>query len=556
MADIWNGGICLPDGTTINDVGFASHNVPSAPIISTASLRFLSTVDTSRVPLYLAAGPSLDVWTSSEATEEWFASILSSAPTTTAGDVTAQKWWAHARSQAPIGFLAKVKEGHIKATGLRITEILFYGTVTAHSNGAVVLPTPPSSSPEAPQVEGEQEERPELKIHALPLSSDLLYQDALRGIPPLSPALNGSDPHTDIPPQFLPSQHRPDTTPVSPKRKRDLVEEAAAARKKARLAAAAIAKEQESQRAYCHRKSVSTDAKALLFPESRPSSAGSRPPSRPLSRSPSISSDARPLSRKGASESQTKRSTLSQVATVPVQPEEPTTESRNKEALSRVVMTAMRMHGFQQRKKSKSRRGSVAPGIDQEQLSEETAAEEAAKDEEYKLVYHQTYKGAALALRKHITTKPLHSQPDRLRDVVEKLLAIFCTDPLTQPLQNEVSMDPLATPGKGDGLGVPRSTHSRTSPFDMPSTQRIKVVKTAEESVVNTGSPSPIGAGTEQLAAARVLPGTAVLIAMAVPELVGGDDGLAAGSHVVVRRMMNRLEDAIDILWFLDVVWW
>jgi hypothetical protein len=31
-------------------------------------------------------------------------------------------------------------------------------------------------------------------------------------------------------------------------------------------------------------------------------------------------------------------------------------------------------------------------------MSEEAAAEEAAKDEEYKLIYHQTYKGAALAL--------------------------------------------------------------------------------------------------------------------------------------------------------------
>jgi hypothetical protein len=118
-----------------------------------------------------------------------------------------------------------------------------------------------------------------------------------------------------------------------------------------------------------------------------------------LSRSPSISSDARPLSRKGASDGHNKRSTLSQVATVPLQSEEPTTESRNKEALSRVVMAAMRMHGLQQRKKTRSRRASVAPGGEESQsLSEEAEAEEPAKDEEFKLMYHQTYKGAAFAL--------------------------------------------------------------------------------------------------------------------------------------------------------------
>ncbi|KAF2640689.1 hypothetical protein P280DRAFT_399510 [Massarina eburnea CBS 473.64] len=484
MTDIWNGSIVLPNGTAITDIGFASQNVASAPTISGACLRFLSTVDTARVPLYLAAGPSLDVWTTTGVTEEWFASILSSKPTAGAGDGPARQWWTNARAQSPIGFLVKVDDGGIMPSGLRITEMLFYGTVTT-SPGVEVLPTPPSSSPDVFHVQSDAE-LPELKIHALPLSSDLLHQGALRELPPLSPALNTNEPRPDTQPQFLPPQHTPETTPISPKRKLDLVEEAAQARKRARTAAVAAAKEQESQRAYGHRKSMSIDTKIVPLVDSRPGSAqGARSLSRPLSRSPSLSSDMRPLSRKGVSEGHAKRSTLSQVATVPIQPEEPTTETRNKEALSRVVMTAMRMHGLQQRK-NKSRRGSLAPGVDQEQLSEKATAEEAAKDEEYKQIYHQTYKGAALALRKHIATKPLHSQPDRLRDIVEKLLAIFCTDPLAQPLPGGVSTDPLATPGR---LGVPGSTHSHASPFDMPSTARKNTVKPVTEGVVYTGSP-------------------------------------------------------------------
>jgi hypothetical protein len=285
----------------------------------------------------------------------------------------------------------------------RVTEILFYGTIAPTTAGA--FPTPPSSSPERDNAGPDQ--LPELRVHALPLSSELLYQQATQSVVPPSPTLSASDVATNVDAQFLPPQLDALSAPDSPKRKRDIFEEATIAGKKARRKggasiAAAAARGSESQPAYGHRNSLSIDTKALSLSDGRPSSANSalsRPVSRQLSRSPSISSDARPLSRKGASDGHNKRSTLSQVATVPLQSEEPTTESRNKEALSRVVMAAMRMHGLQQRKKTRSRRASVAPGGEESQsLSEEAEAEEPAKDEEFKLMYHQTYKGAAFAL--------------------------------------------------------------------------------------------------------------------------------------------------------------
>lgn len=63
-------------------------------------------------------------------------------------------------------------------------------------------------------------------------------------------------------------------------------------------------------------------------------------------------------------------------------------------------MAALRMHGLQQRKKTRPQRASVAPGVGESQdcEEEEVEAEEAAKDDEFKLMYHQTYKGAAFAL--------------------------------------------------------------------------------------------------------------------------------------------------------------
>lgn len=277
----------------------------------------------------------------------------------------------------------------------KVTEILFYGTVATPTNR--ILPTPPSSSPENPY--GEEGQLPELKVHALPLSSGLLNHAALQNRP------SDFQSHLDTHPQFISNSNTTgDTTPTSPKRARDVFDEAAHRRKKARAkggegVAAAAARAQDIQKPYIHRRSLSIETKGIPLPGSRPSSAqGAQPSPRILSRSPSISSDTRPLSRKGTADGPSKRSHLSQVATVPIHPEEPTIESRNKEALSRVVMAAMRMHGLQQRKKPKSRRSSLAPGPEQDQPTEETTVEEASKDEEYKLIYHQTYKGAALAL--------------------------------------------------------------------------------------------------------------------------------------------------------------
>jgi hypothetical protein len=338
------------------------------------------------------------VWTSCEATEAWFESVLLGKPGVSTGaesSASENAWWMLAFSQSPLGILVQIQGGPEGAQRRGVTEILFYGTIA--SSAAGTLPTPPSSSPEHIDAR-----LPALRVHALPLSSHLLYQQAASSFQLLAPPPKRNDTAADVEAQFLP----PHIAPHSPKRTRDIFEEATIANKKARGKggagiAAAAARGVESQSSLAHKKSLSLDTRPSPFSDPRPSSASgalSRPVSRQLSRSPSLSSDTRPLSRKGVADGQNKRSTLSQVATVPLQPEEPTTESRNKEALSRVVMAAMRMAGMEQRKKNRSRRASVAPGLeDSQDVTVETAAEEAAKDEEYKLMYHQTYKGAAFA---------------------------------------------------------------------------------------------------------------------------------------------------------------
>lgn len=377
----------------------------SAAAFAAAPLRFLSTVDPARIPLYLATGPSYDVWTTSETSEAWFESILLSGPAPSTSDTidSSYGWWTVARAQSPVGILVEVQGQVYDKLKPRITEILFYGTI-ATTPAIEGLLTPPSSQ-DVPNAQSGL--LPELRVHALPLSSDLLYQNAASAPLPPSPTANTIDQSQMIEAQYLPPVRQSITAPKSPKRKRDLFEEATLAKRNIKgkggeSIAAAAARATESQRAYAHRKSTSIDSKASPLPDSRPSSAHGplpRPASRQLSRSPSISSDIKPLNRKDTAETHGKRSHLSRVDTISSQPEEPTTESRNKEALTKVVMAAMRMHGLQQRRKTKARPTHMGPESEENQAAfDKTAAEDAAKDEEFKLIYHQTYKGAALAL--------------------------------------------------------------------------------------------------------------------------------------------------------------
>jgi hypothetical protein len=91
--------------------------------------------------------------------------------------------------------------------------------------------------------------------------------------------------------------------------------------------------------------------------------------------------------------------------------------------------------------------------------------------------------------RNHIAEKPLHAQSDRLRDLVEKLLAVFLTDPLADPVPSQEPAHPVATPGGKPLLGVFGSTHGHASPFDLPSGSRPPIMRSKTEGHIHTGSP-------------------------------------------------------------------
>ena len=130
---------------------------------------------------------------------------------------------------------------------------------------------------------------------------------------------------------------------------------------------------------------------------------------------------------------------------------------QNKAALTKVVMAAMRLHGLQQKKKLPTK-----PQLPHQMpLNSDTNVMADEAEDEYKLVYHQTFKAAVFTFRKHVNT--LLISQETMRDIVDRLLTMFCTDP-------------MIVDGTPNGSGFPEieANNGRppsSSPFDKPSSQ-------------------------------------------------------------------------------------
>ena len=396
--------------------------------LANTTIHFLSAVDPSRIPLHLVAGRALEVYTSNEVTEKWMSINLVQGCFQTLEDYGEDRGITE-RLQSDIGVLMRVDgETMVNEVGPRITELLLYATLSLEDGqsreGILTPPRLSSPVPEHPQFQAGT-----TRIYALPLSSELSHNSAIR-LPPSPPPEDLEDGQG----RFFPPV---DFASISQSRKRQ------------RLDSLFDGVVQQNKRARRH--GGETVSKAMASIECRPVSRGaktpteaptqpemlarkrSNPPNPSLSRAHSIGSlrdiqDARPLSRNGPL-ALTKRSSLHRVASTSILSSSPLLpepisglEQQNKATLSRIIMAGMRMYGLQQRKKvERSRMGSEnAPTGPEDPIQLE--------EDEYKLVYHQTYKAAAFVFRKHMSSILLAQ--DLISDTVDHFLAMFCSDPL------------------------------------------------------------------------------------------------------------------------------
>lgn len=310
-----------------------------------SDLEYVATVDVSCLPLYLAVGPSFRVYSTSETSRDWFDAVLTSTSTLSASIEDDNKsledpptWTLSsiAHAQSTLGILTRPKSPSAEAWHThRITELLFYA---AHLPG--------SSHP---------------ALLAQPYSSDLLSRLPHTTTPPLSRSVSPGTEPPDVAPQFLPAVADDDALLASKKRKHlaDVFDSATAQRRKARrtITEAVRVGGAHPGAAELRRRSVMALGRA----------DGGHGRSLSQCSVPVMSPQKRGTDRDGGGA------------------EGQAVEGRNKELISRVVMTGLRLYGYERPVKRKAG----------EQIEE---TKPMVDEEEYKGLYHQVYKGTVFAL--------------------------------------------------------------------------------------------------------------------------------------------------------------
>lgn len=456
----------------------SSSTHAGASLSQSPSLSFLAVIHTSDVPLYLAAGPALDVWTDDPHTEEVLTGLLlPSRDICAAANYAPKPWWLGPSQQSDLGVLVKVKGSQAKeavAQAPQATEILLYAAVVGTHHIEGLLTPPRSSSPvaDAPRRETQRNgSDTQLRLFALPLCSNVTSAgDLTRHHEVQEQSVNPGRACFLPQGEFIaaPSQN----TSKSKRRKiSNVFEDATKQRRKLKgrggeaisramadaLPTSALPPMPQTSQAYqsqeilpskaTHESAQASEMRRRSL--SRASSAGSIhniEPSRPPSRRDSFIPG--------------KRSGLNRVESVVSGPDSPLTldsdnslQDHNTKALSRIVMTGMRMYGLQQKKRVAKYDGQGT----EENDNPDSQSNSAQRDlDEYKLVYHQTYKGACFAFRNHFPNALV--SPEQMREVVDRLLLLFCTDPLSTS----------STDSQGDQLFGSQGDVAQ-SRFDMPS---------------------------------------------------------------------------------------
>lgn len=404
-----------------------------------SELYLRSYVNPALIPLHARSGPNLELHTSHAETSQWLQSKL-------AGAIWLDQEQELQQSiQCPVGLLLSVDGSKASAA----TNFLVYGVL---SNAAYTRPpTPPHSSPF--DIPPQPTPRPhyDLRIYAAPLSTTRLTQAQSHPSPP-------PDEDNSRCAEFL-----PDTNSPSPKRKRvaTLFEVAAQHHRRVRQRGGeAVSQLMAPSRPTSSHQSLRIKREP---DEDLPSLSSMDRFSSRRSRSASIGANMhRPGSVRGrttpANVDPQKRaptpnpflerrtqsfvqmpsslSTEKPVSTPGSPNKDPETIiAENKNLVTRTILTCMRLYGFN---RANMRTNSVCKGAEPDEGTGATPAPElraetpapATDDDEFKAMYHATYKAAAFALRKYLRNPaaPVVLEKEKAMTCIDELLRLFCED--------------------------------------------------------------------------------------------------------------------------------
>ena len=399
------------------------------PIAADSTLRYLSTISTSSIPLCLIAGAPFEVYSEHAATCEWLLEILAHGQTETVRNP--EPWWDRQLTQSPVGYLLGIedKEGRHNGSQTRLTELLLYATTAEQRGAEADLPTPPPSSPRAidgPEgpSQGNAHSAPPIVFRALPICSSL-------------PRLGGQNAgllNADRNPRpniidLQPSQVQTDLKNGKRRALTTVFDEASQQRKRLKRrggeAVGTFVREPETFKPGTAQYSQSIDRASTVVGSDNGSSE--RVIARPTSSRHSRSSSTTPFATEVSSKPHIQLLNQAHIphdipesqnaAVVNLKITSEHIEHQNKALLSRTVMAGMRLHGLQQPRKSIQRTTSLPETISKAPPSDDSA------NEEYRQIYHHTFKAANFALRHQMHARTLKG--DDVRETVDRLLGIF-----------------------------------------------------------------------------------------------------------------------------------
>lgn len=443
-----------PYANEVSDVHlWDTSEVTKTVIPSNATLRFLSNVRVPSIPLYLPIGPPLEVSTDNADTAAWLSDRLDVEGNRVPEALTngsSERWWSDASRQLNIGVLLGVEGLHSER---KVTEILLYAEVDRQQEAPLTSKCiPPSTQGEDASPCDSSVPQIVVKVCALPLCSN-----SLKHAQEASESLTASADLTV--PRFLQDGQATNASIQKRQKISDLFDDATQQRRKLKsrggegiLKAVSNTDSIVSQQGSAH---VWSQGNAI----SRPADARKQ-----LSKlSDAVLSpkaiETTPVSRRGHVHD--KQPTLLHVESTlsPRQVSIPSDSDsactlQNRAALTKMIMAGMRLHGLQQRKKKLSTSGkTISSHHDTPVLGTDSLND---GEDEYKLIYHQTFKAAMFTFRAHISERIIGE--NNMRDVVDRLLLLFCTEP-------------IRTTDHQDGfLQAPQGgLQARSNAFDPPS---------------------------------------------------------------------------------------
>lgn len=440
------------------------------------------------IPLYARAGPSVELHSTTEETSEWLKSRLLGGIWLDEDDGPIFERFT--TIQCPVGLLVGVTASQSNnLSAHNVSDLLIYGILSSsHDESRIRPPSPPDSSSligENGSYEQASKIRRELRIYAAPLATS--YAQKAQDLPSPPSSAAGDDTTSGNSKDSTFANFLPDLRSPSPKRKRILSLFEGAAQHHRRVRQREMMPQLSSIKIKREADELGSPTLGQLgLRRARSLSLGGSQLSK-LSESAGVG-DKRPGSSKGVVNRRDSKSRLnmshisSSIETarsqsvVPsptidfVKPAPPndapepqalssptdgeTLVTRNKDLITRTVLTCMRLYGYN-RKANRStklptvgtrepshepdayqRENSIMPEYAGISVGEESKQSSSATEEDdFKAMYHATYRAATFALRHYLkmtpaeTLRPVLSK-DTATNVVDGILKLFCDDQL------------------------------------------------------------------------------------------------------------------------------